>query len=62
MAPSRPRVFSRGDPLARSTPPTEASSGGRQRLGSISKHGNAFLRFVLAEAAQSAAQGDPVLR
>lgn len=42
--------------------PTEASSGGRQRLGSISKQGNAFMRFVLAEAAQSAAQGDPVLR
>ncbi|MGH9474077.1 MAG: IS110 family transposase, partial [Terriglobales bacterium] len=38
--------------------PTEASSGGHQRLGSISKQGNAFLRFLLVEAAQTAVRGD----
>ena len=38
--------------------PREHSSGGRQRLGSISKQGNAFMRFLLVEAAQSAARCD----
>lgn len=38
--------------------PSEASSGGRQRLGAISKQGNSFLRFLLVEAAQSAVRGD----
>jgi len=42
--------------------PTEASSGGRQRLGSISKQGNAMLRHLLVEAAQTAAKLDPELR
>ena len=32
----------------------EDSSGGRQRLGHISKQGNALLRFLLVEAAQAA--------
>lgn len=41
--------------------PTEASSGGRQRLGSISKQGNGFVRFLLVEAAQTAVRGDPEL-
>lgn len=41
--------------------PTEASSGGRQRLGSISKQGNGFLRFLLVEAAQTAVRRDPEL-
>jgi transposase len=31
--------------------PSEDSSGGRQRLGHISKQGNALLRFLLVEAA-----------
>jgi transposase len=36
--------------------PSEDSSGGRQRLGHISKQGNALLRFLLVEAAQAAAR------
>ena len=42
--------------------PSEHSTGGRQRLGRISKQGNAFLRFLLVEAAQSAVRGDEELR
>jgi len=42
--------------------PSEHSSGGRQRLGHISKQGNALLRWLLVEAGQSAAQYDPELR
>ena len=42
--------------------PREASSGGHQRLGSISKQGNEMLRWLLVEAGQSAAQADPELR
>lgn len=38
--------------------PSEDSSGGRQRLGGISKQGNSFLRFLLVEGAASAARGD----
>lgn len=34
--------------------PTERSSGGRQRLGHISKQGSPLLRWLLVEAAQSA--------
>jgi len=34
--------------------PCEDSSAGRQRLGHISKQGNALLRFLLVEAAQAA--------
>jgi transposase len=41
--------------------PSEHSSGGRQRLGHISKQGNSFLRFLLVEAGQSAARYDPEL-
>ena len=33
--------------------PREYSSGGKQRLGSISKQGNGFMRMLLVEAAQS---------
>ena len=36
--------------------PAEYSSGGRQRLGHISKQGNALLRCLLVEAAHFAAQ------
>ena len=42
--------------------PREESSGGRQRLGSISKQGNAMMRHLLVEAAQTAAKFDPELR
>jgi transposase len=42
--------------------PREHSSGGKQRLGHISKQGSPFLRGLLVEAAQSAARHDPELR
>jgi transposase len=42
--------------------PREHSSGGRQRLGAISKQGNSLLRWLLVEAAQTAARLDPELR
>jgi transposase len=42
--------------------PSEHSSGGRQRLGSISKQGNPMLRRLLVEAGQSAARLVPELQ
>jgi transposase len=42
--------------------PRENSSAGRQRLGSISKQGNTMMRWLLVEAAQTAARLDPQLR
>jgi transposase len=42
--------------------PQEHSSGGRQRLGAISKQGNSMMRFLLNEAAQTASQYDEGLR
>lgn len=42
--------------------PREDSSGGRQRLGHISKQGNLMLRWLLGEAGQRASQHDPELR
>ena len=42
--------------------PREYSSGGQQRLGSISKQGNTFLRMLLVEAAQGAVRCDPGFR
>jgi transposase len=42
--------------------PREHSSGGRQRLGAISKQGNTMMRWLLIEAAQTAVRGDPQLR
>ncbi len=39
--------------------PSEDSSGGKQRLGHISKQGNSLLRFLLVEAAQAAARIHP---
>jgi transposase len=42
--------------------PSEESSGGKQRLGKISKQGSAFLRFLLVEAGQTAARLDPQLK
>jgi len=41
--------------------PREHSSGGRQRLGAISKQGNTMMRWLLVEAAQTAARLDPQL-
>jgi len=41
--------------------PSEYSSGGRQRLGHISKQGSSFVRFLLVEAGQSAARKDAEL-
>jgi transposase len=42
--------------------PREYSSGGKQRLGSISKQGNRFMRMLLVEAAQVAVRYDPQMR
>jgi len=42
--------------------PQEHSSGGRQRLGSISKQGNPMMRSLLVEAGHTAARFDPHLR
>jgi transposase len=42
--------------------PREYSSGGGQRLGSISKQGNRFLRMLWVEAAQMAVRCDPQFR
>jgi transposase len=42
--------------------PSEESSAGRQRLGSISKQGNSMMRCLLVEAAQTASRFDPELR
>ena len=42
--------------------PRENSSGGRQRLGSISKQGNSMMRWLLVEAGQTAARRDEELR
>jgi transposase len=42
--------------------PREYSSGGHQRLGSISKQGNRFMRMLLVEAAQGAVRCDPQFR
>ena len=41
--------------------PAEDSSGGRQRLGHITKQGNALLRSLLVEAAHVAVQREPDL-
>lgn len=40
----------------------EESSGGRQKLGAISKQGNSFLRSLLVEASLNAARKNPQLR
>ncbi len=42
--------------------PSEHSSGGRQRLGKLSKQGNPLLRFLWGEAAMHAVQQDPDLK
>jgi transposase len=42
--------------------PSEHSSGGKQRLGHISKQGSSFVRGLLVEAAQSAVRYEPEMR
>lgn len=42
--------------------PREHSSGGRQKLGAISKQGNRMLRMLLVEAAQTVVRCDPGFR
>jgi transposase len=42
--------------------PREYSSGGKQRLGGISKQGNRFMRMLLVEAAQTVVRYDPGFR
>jgi len=42
--------------------PREESSGGRQKLGAITKQGNRMLRSLLVEAAQIAVRYDPEFR
>jgi transposase len=42
--------------------PSEYSSGGRQRLGGLSKQGNPLLRFLWGEAGIHAVRRDPELR
>jgi transposase len=42
--------------------PREYSSGGKQRLGGISKQGSTLMRFLLVEAGQSAVRHDPELK
>jgi transposase len=42
--------------------PREHSSGGRQRLGGLSKQGNPLLRFLWCEATVHAVRRDPALR
>jgi hypothetical protein len=41
---------------------TEESSGGRRRLGGISKQGNTMVRWLLVEAVHHAVRQDPELR
>jgi transposase len=42
--------------------PAEDTSGGKQRLGHLTKQGNALVRGLLVEAAHSAAQREPELK
>lgn len=42
--------------------PLEDSSGDRKRIGSISKQGSKLVRYLLVEAAQTAARHDPELK
>ncbi len=59
-----PSRFARGKQVASyfGLIPSEASSGGKQRLGHLSKQGNSFMRWLLVEAAQSAVRHEPQLR
>ena len=42
--------------------PSEHSSGGKRRLGAISKQGNTMVRWLLIEAANHTVRFDPQLR
>ena len=42
--------------------PSEESSGGKRRLGAISKQGNTMVRWLLIEAVYPAVRKDPALR
>jgi transposase len=59
-----PKRFSDGKALASyiGIIPREHSSGGRQRLGGLSKQGNPLLRFLWCEAAVHAVRRDPELQ
>jgi transposase len=59
-----PSRFQRGKQVASylGLIPREESSGGRQKLGAISKQGNRLLRSLLVEAAQIAVRYDPEFR
>jgi transposase len=59
-----PMRFSDGKALASyiGMIPSEHSSGGRQRLGAMSKQGNALLRYLWCEAAMHAVKRDPELK
>lgn len=39
--------------------PSEDSSGGKRRIGAISKHGNSYLRALLVQAAWTILKGAP---
>src|SRR5450631_2763353 len=56
-----PRRFHRGKQIGNYVGiiPSEDSSGGKQRLGPISKQGNSWLRFLLVEAAAASAGVHP---
>src|SRR6266704_3339042 len=56
--------FPRGKQVARylGLIPLEHSSGGRQKLGAITKQGNRMMRMLLVEAAQTAVRFDPEFR
>jgi transposase len=58
------RRFPRGKQVAsyRGLIPREHSSGGRQRLGAISKQGNSFVRMLLVEAVQNVTRCDEGFR
>lgn len=59
-----PERFPRGKQVASylGLIPREHSSGGRQRLGAISKQGNTMMRALLVEAAQNASRYDEELQ
>jgi transposase len=59
-----PMRFSDGKALASyiGMIPSEHSSGGRQRLGAMSKQGNTLLRYLWCEAAMHAVERDPKLK
>jgi transposase len=59
-----PKRFQRGKQIGTYVGmiPSEDSSGGKQRLGHITKQGSSLLRFLLVEAAQAAARVNPEWR